>query len=300
MYLQKIEQIITRILYHTVWERKSKGKKFVTILAYHEICSLPKEIGRLHSYNVTPSAFQKQMEFLHENKYKVMRLEELVYCLTEQREMPKKSVVITFDDGYKNDYVKALPILKQYNFPATIFLAADYIGQNEVFPWFNGLCEGDEKVKENWVPLSWAEVKEMSQDGFTFGSHTCSHSNIRTMSRKDFQKEIEESKDIIEGRINKQINLFSYPFSFPKYRRRYESLITETREALLKRGFLGACTTIIGTNSLESDPFSLKRIQIKNTDNLFSFKGKVEGAYNWAGLAQMIYQQIIEPLKEKN
>jgi peptidoglycan/xylan/chitin deacetylase (PgdA/CDA1 family) len=274
-------------------------KTFVPILAYHEVCHLPQETNHHHPYNVTLSAFKEQMDFLKKNNYSVMRLEELIFYIKEQKEITKNSVVITFDDGYKTNYTNALPILKQYNFPATIFLAADYIGTNEVFPWLNDLCGRDDEVKENWMPLSWTEIIEMSRDGITFGSHTCSHSNIRKMSRKDFEKEIERSKDVIERQINKQINLFSYPFSFPKYRRRYKGLLDETREALLKRGFLGACTTIIGTNSLKNDPFSLKRIQIKNTDNLFSFKAKLEGAYNWAGLAQKIYQKIIEPLKEK-
>ena len=194
--------------------------------------TFPKQINRLHSYNVTPSAFKAQMEFLYRNNYSVIKLEEFISCLTQKREIPRKSVVITFDDGYKNNYTNAFPVLKRYNFPATIFLATDYIGTNEVFPWFNGLCGGDEKVKENWIPLSWGEITEMSQDGITFGSHTCSHANIRKMSKKDFEKEIERSKDVIERQINKHINLFSYPFSFPKYRRRYRDLINETREAL--------------------------------------------------------------------
>lgn len=297
-YFEVIERIITRILYHALCKRGSKEKNSVPILAYHEVCDLPQEIKALHSYNVTLSAFKKQMAFLYKRNYSVIKLEEFVSCLTQKRQTPPKSVVITFDDGYKNNYTHALPILKQYNFPATIFLATDYVGTKELFPWLNDLHGGNEKVKENWMPLSWEEIKEMSQEGITFGSHTCSHTNIRKMNKKDFETETERSKNVIERRMNKQVNLFSYPFSFPKYRRRYRNLIGETREILLRTGFGGACTTIIGTNSLVSDPLSLKRIQIKNTDDLFSFKAKVDGAYNWVGLAQKIYQQIIEPLTE--
>ena len=244
--------------------RRSRDDNSVTILAYHEICDLPKEIIHQYTYNVTPPAFREQMEFLCKNDYSVIRLEELISCLTQNRELPQKSVVITFDDGYRSNYTNAFPVLKRYNFPATVFLATDYIGKSEVFPWFNGLSERNQKARENWIPLSWGEIIEMSQDNIRFGSHTCSHANIRKMSEREFGKEIEESKRVIEGKINKHVNLFSYPFSFPKYRRRYRDIINETRESLLKRGFWGACTTIIGTNSLESDPLSLKRIQIKN------------------------------------
>jgi peptidoglycan/xylan/chitin deacetylase (PgdA/CDA1 family) len=296
---ERIEQIITRILYHTGWRKKPKMNAFVPILAYHEICDLPKEINRIHSYNVTPSAFKDQMGFLYKNNYSVMRLEEVISSLTQNRELPHKSVVITFDDGYRNNYTNAFPVLKRFNFPATIFLATDYIGTNKVFPWFRDLLGEDEEVKENWIPMSWREVREMSKDGITFGSHTCSHANIRQMSKSTFEEEIERSKDLIEGQIDKNINLFSYPFSFPKYRRRYRDLINKTRKALLGRGYWGACTTIIGTNSLKSDPFCLRRIQIKNTDNLFSFRAKVVGANNWVSVLQKTYQKIIEPLIER-
>ena len=279
--------------------RWSRDKNSVIILAYHEICDLPKQIKCLHPYNVTPSAFNAQMEFLYSNNYSVMRLEEYISSLTQNRELPHKSVVITFDDGYRNSYTNAFPVLKRFNFPATMFLATDYIGKNEVFPWFRDLCGSDTWVRGNWLPLSWEEIIEMSQDGVTFGSHTCSHTNVRQMRKRTFEEEIERSKDIIERKIDKQINLFSYPFSFPKYRRRYSDLIKETREALLRRRYLGACTTIIGANSLKSDPFCLRRIQIKNTDDLFAFKAKVEGAYNWVSIFQKTYQKIIEPLIER-
>jgi hypothetical protein len=75
--------------------------------------------------------------------------------------------------------------------------------------------------------------------------------------------------------------------------------VKETREVLSRAGFVGACTTIIGANSLNSDPFCLKRIQIKNSDDLFTFRAKVEGAYNWASILQKTYQKIIEPLIER-
>lgn len=239
------------------------------------------------------------MEFLYRNGYSVMELEDLISCLTENREIPGRAVVITFDDGYKNHYTNAVPVLRQYDFPATIFLATDYIGSNDVFPWLNSLCCRNGACKQSWIPLSWAEVSELSKGRFTFGSHTCSHTNIREMSGGVFKREIERSKKVIEGKINRTVNLFSYPFSFPKYRRRYRDLTWGTREALSRAGFVGASTTIIGTNSLKSDPFCLKRIQIRNTDDLFNFKAKVEGAYNWASLLQKTYQNVIEPLFER-
>jgi hypothetical protein len=114
-----------------------------------------------------------------------------------------------------------------------------------------------------------------------------------------FECEVETSKDTIQEKIGTKVQLFSYPFSFPRYRKHYETLIEKTRTILMKKGFSGACTTIIGTNTLHSDPFCLKRIQIRSADDLFQFRAKIEGAYNWVGFNQKVYQKIIEPLIEK-
>ena len=119
------------------------------------------------------------------------------------------------------------------------------------------------------------------------------------MENVNFEAEVLKSKKAIEERIEKDVTLFSYPFSFPKYRRVYQDLIKEASQILKKNSFIGACTTIIGTNSVSSDPFCLNRIQIKNNDDLFHFKAKLEGAYNWVGSAQRIYQKMIEPFVEK-
>ena len=208
-------------------------------------------------------------------------------------------MVITFDDGYENNYKNALPLLREFNFPATIFLTTNYIGSNEPFPWLNSICESDLRVRENWMPLSWEEVMKMSRDNITFGSHTCSHSNFRLMNENSVESEIVNSTNIIEEKLNKKVNLFSYPFSLPKHRSRYKSLVDITRNILIVNGFLGACTTLIGINSRKTDPFFLRRIQIKNSDTISQFNAKIEGAYNWAGLAQKIYQKCFEPVIEK-
>lgn len=286
------------MVYYASRKRVQTDSASVPILAYHEICNLPRKIARMHSYNVNPSSFKDQMKFLYENKYSVIKLEELISCLIEKKELSRKAVVITFDDGYKNNYVNAFPVLKQYGYPATIFLATDYIGAGKVFPWLNDLLAYGRMKNENWMPLSWQEVEEMSRWGITFGSHTCSHTNIRMMTERNFEKEIEASKNIIEKKISRQVELFSYPFSFPKYGKRHRHLTEKTRAILFRKGFLGACTTIIGTNDSYSERFCLKRIQIRATDDPFQLEAKIAGAYNWGGITQKIYQQFLEPLTQ--
>jgi peptidoglycan/xylan/chitin deacetylase (PgdA/CDA1 family) len=180
-YFHKLEKAVTLVSY-LMRKRRSDRNTSVPILAYHEICDLPDGVNRLHSYNVTAASFKEQMDFLHRNDYSVMKLERLISCLGGKELFPERPVILTFDDGYKNNYTNAYPVLKQYDFPATIFLATNYIGSDRVFPWLNALLSRDVKLAENWMPMSWQEVEEMSQSNIAFGSHTCSHSNIRTMN----------------------------------------------------------------------------------------------------------------------
>ncbi len=112
LYFQKVERAITLILYPVTKQRLNDNTS-VPILAYHEICDSPIGVKPLHSYNVTPTSFKEQMDFLHRNHYSVMELEQLISCLIRKEPFPDRSVVITFDDGYKNNYTNAFPVLWQ-------------------------------------------------------------------------------------------------------------------------------------------------------------------------------------------
>jgi peptidoglycan/xylan/chitin deacetylase (PgdA/CDA1 family) len=291
-----IKSYTTKIIYNHKIIRKEDTDNAATILAYHEICEIPKALKRKHLFNVTPDMFEKQMEFLSKYNYKVIELKRLISHINKKITLPKKAVVITFDDGYQNNYTNGFNILKKYKYPATIFLATDYIDSVEIFPWFKGISKNHAHIEKYWKPLTWQEIKKMSNENIDIGSHTSSHTNIRKLKVETFEKEIKKSKQIIEKKINKNVCLFSYPYSYPKYRKSFQKMLFSSKMILKKYGFIGACTTIIGSNTLSSDPYSLKRIQIQNNDTLQCFMAKLSGAYNWAGSAQKIYQRFIEPI----
>ena len=193
-----IEYPVTKILYYPYNIKNKISKKInVPILAYHNICD-PPENCEYPPYYVSILLFKKQMEFLYENGYSVISLEDFLLYSEGKKAINKNSVIITFDDGYKNIYEYAYPILKKYNFPATIFIVAGFIGNSEPFPWLklNNNCN----IKE-WLPLSWEETLEMRQNVMSFGSHSMTHNQLSKLSEKEIVNEIKDSKLIIQSKL---------------------------------------------------------------------------------------------------
>ena len=99
-----------------------------TVLMYHALADERSAIS------LPPSVFQRQMRLLHEGGFRVISMSDLVSSLQSGEELPGKSVVLTFDDGFESVYTNAFPVLQRYGFPATVFLVADYCGKTNDWP----------------------------------------------------------------------------------------------------------------------------------------------------------------------
>ncbi|MDP2924112.1 MAG: polysaccharide deacetylase family protein [Candidatus Omnitrophota bacterium] len=225
-------------------------KTGLAILTYHTI----DESGSVISASLVD--FKRQMDYLKDNNYIIFSLEEAVFHIKNKIKFPKKAIAITFDDGYKNNYLLAYPILKQYNFKATIFLTTDYIGNRNAWPYQN-------KPYPNLEMLSWEEIIEMSNNGIDFGAHTQSHPFLTKISSEKAQQQIINSKKIIEGYINKPVKLFSYPFG---------DFNSDVMKIVRDNGFIGACSSLFGRVGLKSNIYSLERIDMGYVFDLTSFK----------------------------
>ena len=221
----------------------------IPILTYHSIGY------KNDTLFVTPENFDRQLAYLKKNGYKVISLDELVEGIKSNKIFNNQTVVITFDDGWKNNYTYALPILKKYHFPVTIFLAANEINNKEDF-------------------LTWDEVRTMQKDGISFGAHTKNHVHLDSIkSYEVLWDEIAGSKKLIEQNINTPVYYFSYP---------YGGFNENVKATVKKAGFKGACTTNIGPNRYVKDIYALKRTRIKDSDmnKPFTFWTKLSGFYN--------------------
>ena len=218
-------------------------KKGIPILMYHSVA---------HNnvfFTIKLKTFEKQMKYLKDKDYNVIKLSDLISFLGSNKELPKKTVVLTFDDGFEDNYTNVFPVLKKYNFPAAIFL-------------ITGLINKEMNNSQN-IPLkilNWEQIQEMHQSGLIdFQPHTVNHQEIN-------EEEIINSKKDIEERLNKKCEYFAYP------RGVYND---EVIEILKNNGFKASRTVENGKVNKDDDLFKLKRVSVNSTTSLIQFKAIV-------------------------
>ena len=242
-FMQAIKDIISLFVY--IFISPFWGKK-KAILVYHSMDEIKPGLDP-YKMNVTPQLFERHAEYIarHRDAY-----------------------TLTFDDGFKSIFTNAFPVLKRYNIGATVFLTTDYIeGKMD----FGDLFEGGINPKS----LTWNEAREFSAYGIEIGSHAVTHRNIGYLGEAEANGEIAGSKRLIEERTGCRVASFSYPFgNAGSFNKLSETLIR-------KAGYKKAFTNIMGMDNSDSDPFKINRIRIYGTDNMFRFRMKLAGAYNW-------------------
>jgi peptidoglycan/xylan/chitin deacetylase (PgdA/CDA1 family) len=222
----------------------------VPILMYHNIDGNYKE----SKLSVSPESFERQMRFLDRFGYNIVSLYELTALIREERPIPYKTIAITFDDGYRNNYTEAYPVLKRYGMPACIFVVTDKVG------------EGDR--------AGWNELRQMSQDGIHIGSHTMSECYLPDIKdREELKREISGSREAIKARIPDGGDFIAYCSG---------GFNDKIRQLVIDAGYKGACATNPGKDYPKHDIYALKRLRISGTsDNLFVFWIETSGFYTW-------------------
>jgi peptidoglycan/xylan/chitin deacetylase (PgdA/CDA1 family) len=233
------------------------SKYVVPILMYHSINEKGANTSKLI---VSPGTFRAQMEFLVRRGYNIISLTKLTELLKEKRPIPPKTLAITIDDGYKDNYSNVYPVLKEFKIPATIFIAVNNIGQIVTSEHF-----------KDAVFMSWDEIKDIALSGLVeIGSHSMSHRDLRKVTdAQELIREVSGSKNILEEALGVKINCFSYPVG---------SFDNRVRDFVMQAGYLCAVGTNPGKKSSWEDVFVLKRIRVSEKDkNLFLFWWKTTG-----------------------
>lgn len=229
-------------------------KKRAVILLYH---SVDKNNVYL---TVEPDIFEKQMQYLKENRYEVVSLKEFAEIIKAKKEIQPKTVVLTFDDGFLSHYEKVFPILKRYNFPATFFVSTGLVG---------GKINNSQNMSQ--VTANWEQIKEMSRSSLIdIEPHSINHIELDRVSLSEAEREIVESKNEIEQRLNKKCYFFVPP------RGRYNQDIINI---IKKHNFDAMLTIEEGLIGSHSDLFTLKRNTINSScNNNIQFKARL----NWS------------------
>ena len=180
--------------------------------------------------------------------FTVVPLDEMVRRL-DRGETVSRSLAITFDDGYRDNFDFAAPILTSLGLPATFFVVSDFIETNAVAPWDRGYFPAPA-----W--MTWNQLRELHAHGFEIGAHTRTHVNLGEVTGTQAEWEISGSREQIEDRLGTPVTLFAYPFGGAKD-------ITESNRELVRRsGFLCCASSYGGSNPRGSDAFRLLRIPI--------------------------------------
>ena len=211
----------------------------VPVLMYH---SVAEEKG--NDAVISPALFAEQMAYLHSQGYNPVTLDQLYDYLSDQKGLPPKPVVITFDDGYRDTYEIVMPILKQYGFKSTLFV----------------LTADSERR------LTWQELREMKAAGMAVASHSNTHRNLAGMTVTAQTEEIIRSKELLDRNLSQDTRFFSYPNgSFSK----------ETIGLLRKTGFKLAVTIDPGWVNPGDDQFVLRRVWSGNGVDIDRFKERL-------------------------
>lgn len=218
--------------------RKETG---VRILCYHRVNDSEK-----HYMTVPVRQFRDQMEFLAREGYQAIRLNSLL-----AKEADERSIVITFDDGFRDNYEHAYPILQEFGFSAAVFCITGRMGSAGY--------------------LTKQDLREMSASGFEFGSHTVSHPRLDRLSSMEKWREISDSKGMLEDLTGACVDFFCYP---------YGDYDAEAVDLVRKAGYLGACSNHPGTNGKKMNAYLLKRTEICPRDTGDEFRKKLSGAFD--------------------
>jgi peptidoglycan/xylan/chitin deacetylase (PgdA/CDA1 family) len=222
----------------------------VPILMYHHITDLPVDASDAQrDYAVSPLHFEEQLRYLKDQGYQSISLYDLNDHLQMGNPLPDKAVILTFDDGYRDNAVTAFPLLLQYGFTATFLVNTQPI--NDEYPAY----------------MTWEQVEQMSRQGMYIESHSHSHPNLKGKPVEDVVQEVRRSKELIENHTGTTVRFFSYPYGH------YDQQVVDI---LISQGFWGAVTLRSGLTHGPQAMFDLERVWVRYDDTLDSFAVKLE------------------------
>ena len=258
-----LKQIVDKIekKYFDLYVDKKKYE--VPVVMYHRVINKSENEG-IHGTYIYENIFREHMKYLKDNNFSMITFEDLNNIGWRNRfDKNKKYIIITFDDGYVDNYELAFPILKEFNFKATIFL----MGESTYNEW-------DVKADgEKSFPLMSVEmIKEMQDYGIEFGAHTFNHPKLNKLSNDEIKHQIVDVKKPLEEKIGREIITFAYPYGI---------LNDYAKKMVEEAGYTFGVATDSGSVCLSDDLYQIRRIAIFPNTNLFSFKRKVKGNYNF-------------------
>jgi glycosyltransferase involved in cell wall biosynthesis len=233
------------------WRETTRG---VPVLMYHAFGS-----GDEHDrYVLSERSLRRQMRLLAALRFRVITFGELIALLGEGRMPPKRTAVLTIDDGYLDNLTIADPVFRRHGFSPTIFLVSRKLGRTN--DWT------DEGLLADRPMLSEQEVRQLRDAGTELGGHTRSHRSLPGSAATSLDEELEGCRIDLEAVIGGPVTTFAYPYG------EFDEGVAQATGAA---GYSGACTVAGRRAKLSDDPLQIPRIEVRGTETIRSFLGKL-------------------------
>lgn len=280
----------------------SRGSKVIgkriPVLCYHRV--LPEYIeSDIPIYSLLPEQFADHMQFLAEQGFTSLSLNEYDQLIKGQMLLPERGVLVTFDDGFADFYLQALPISQRYGIKLNLFFSTGFI-QDGVADIYDKLPmqarTHKEKYPELWRALTWNEIRDMSAAGVGLGFHGYTHRKFAKLSSEEMRQEFKLSLSECHHQLNYQLRYFAFP---------HGSQDSYNNESILIAKKFG-CELIFSTNSsrtpIDSTTDLISRLVIYQEDDRLSFALKLFGGYDWVGKLRQSFRQnnnshLTQPMK---
>ena len=231
-------RIATASRFHAMLLRRT-----AIIVAFHRV----READDHRGLAIDPDLFERHCRFFKQH-FHVVPLAEIVDRLARGVSIGRH-LAITFDDGYRDNFENARPVLERLGLPATFFVVSRWI-ESDAWPWW----DREQGVRHPW--MTWDEVRELAQRGFDIGAHTRTHPNLGQASEAIARDEIVGGRDEIERRIGRSVDLFEYPYGGP------QNMSEANRAIVREAGFRCCCSCYGGLTPAGVDPFRLQRVAV--------------------------------------
>jgi peptidoglycan/xylan/chitin deacetylase (PgdA/CDA1 family) len=250
----RLKQLVKNGVYRTIGETaealgtNGNGDPLLRVLMYHKVNDLPG-----NTLTIPVSLFDEQMDQLRQLGYSVVDLQAVVDYYVDGRALPPRAVLITFDDGYRDNVDNAAPVLRTYGYPAVLFVPIGYLDDRQPLPH-------EERLAVQGLlnrTLDWGELAEAEKNGIRIESHGISHRPLANLEVDESAREITLSKLRLEERLGRPVRAFSYvKGSEADYRAVHLSLVRQA-------GYDLAFSAVSGANSADTDPLQLRRYNIE-------------------------------------
>ena len=282
----RLDRFITLNVVHPLHQACQWGHSHPTparaalpILMYHSISDdTESSVPPYYRTCTAPGVFAGHLAAIKAAGYRGVNVSAGLAWLRSPALSGHPPIVLTFDDGFQDFHTAAFPILNEYGFTASVGLATAFIGKGLRQSFKSRNC------------LTWNEVRELSDCGIEFSSHTVTHPQLAVLEWPRIHSELHDSKHEIEQHLGKVVDGFTYPYAFPVTDKPFVNRLCET---LIDVGYASCATTVIGRMFFNDNGYLLKRLPVNSLDQPELLMAKIQGDYDWLGNLQAIKKHLL-------